>query len=284
VTVGELVPLIGSIIGSTDGRREARDLLSLVWDRTPGWIGANGHRRIPGHVRAAAFEAAVRRAEGMPLAYATGRAAFRNLVLQVDARVLIPRPETEIVVEEALRLCATGVAVDVGTGSGAIALALATEGNFDRIFATDVSADAVAVARENVAAVAAHAPVEVRCGSLLRPLAGIPVDLVVCNPPYIAAREMLELPPAVRDWEPPVALVSGKDGLLHTTQLVAEAAGALVDGGWLVLEVDSRRADATRAIVAGDGRFTDVQVRPDLAGRPRVVAARRRAINTENLV
>lgn len=280
-TVREFGERLAAIIGGSASRQDARTLLSLVWDRTPGWLAAHADDGVPAGIREAAGAAARRMATGAPLGYATERVAFRHLVLHVDQRVLIPRPETEIVVDIALKLRSTGVAVDVGTGSGAIALALATEGSFDRVIGTDVSEDAIAVARGNVEAAQPACPVSLRCGSLLSPLAGERVDLVVANPPYIAASEMSELPAAVRDWEPPVALVSGEDGLAHTRELVRESASVLAIDGWLVLEVDSRRADSAAAIVAESGAFSGVQVFPDLTGRPRVLAARRSALIPE---
>ena len=283
-TVREFGEKLAGIIGGEASRRDARALLSLVWDRTPGWLAAHADDGVPEDIREAARTAADRMAAGAPLAYATGRAAFRNLVLHVDERVLIPRPETEIVVDVALSLCSTGVAVDVGTGSGAIALALATEGSFDRVIATDVSEDALAVARVNVDAVGGRCPVELRCGSVLHPVFGERVGLVVANPPYIAAPEMQELPSLVRDWEPPVALVSGSDGLAHTRELVQESAGVLAEGGWLVIEVDSRRADETAAVVAEGESFAAVRIFPDLAGRPRVLAAQRAAAPTPETI
>lgn len=282
-TVREYTDDIALRIGGARARRSAQELLSLMWDKNPGWVSAHADDSVPLEVRAAVGNAVEAVARGTPLAYAAGRAAFRNLVLSVDERVLIPRPETEIVVEEALRVCSAGVAVDVGTGSGAIALALATEGGFERVIATDVSADALAVARANVEAIAPGCPVELRCGSLLGPLRGHCVDLIVSNPPYVAAAEMLELPGGVRDWEPSVALLSGADGLDHTSRLVAAAERFLCPGGWLVLEVDSRRAAAVSGIIASRRGFTDIQIRPDLTGRPRVALAQWSA-DTENLI
>lgn len=274
-TVREFGERLAAIIGGDVSRQTARELLSLVWDRTPAWIAAHADDGVPHEIRQAATSAAERMVAGAPLAYATGRAAFRNLVLRVDQRALIPRPETEIVVEVALSVCRSGVAVDVGTGSGAIALALATEGSFDRVIATDVSEDALAVARDNVDAVNPACVVELRCGSLLQPVKGERVNLIVANPPYVAEREMPDLPSAVRDWEPAVALVSGSDGLAHTRELILESTGVLAEGGWLVLEVDSRRADEAAAIVGESGDFSGVRIFPDLTGRPRVLTARR---------
>ncbi|HUF65030.1 MAG TPA: peptide chain release factor N(5)-glutamine methyltransferase [Gemmatimonadaceae bacterium] len=283
-TVREFGEGLATIIGGDASRQDARELLSLVWDRTPAWLAAHADDGVPREIREAAQSAAGRVAAGAPMAYATGRVAFRNLVLNVDQRALIPRPETEIVVEVALRVCRTGLAVDVGTGSGAIALALATEGSFDRVIATDVSEDALAVARVNVNAVETPCTVELRCGSLLRPVMGEAVNLIVANPPYIAAPEISGLPSDVRDWEPPVALVSGSDGLAHTRELILQSTAVLSEGGWLVLEVDSRRAGEAAAIAGESGAFSGVRIFPDLTGRPRVLTARRGAALTPETI
>jgi release factor glutamine methyltransferase len=197
--------------------------------------------------------------------------------------VLIPRPETEVLVGEVLdRFESTGrsswgTAVDIGTGSGAIALSLAAEGKFDRVIATDASLDALAVARENSArsAQALKAGVDFRHGSLLAPLAGETVDVIVSNPPYVAFSEAESLPASVRDWEPPLALFSGHDGMRATAEIVRNSAGHLVSGGLLALEVDERRASIVAEMMMGHGAYTNVGVRLDLAGRERFVFASR---------
>jgi release factor glutamine methyltransferase len=167
------------------------------------------------------------------------------------------------------------VVADVGTGSGAIALALATESRCARVIATDVSLDALAVARAN-AALLAHAlvaEVEFRHGSLLAPLRGLRLRAVVSNPPYIAYDEAAELPSSVRDWEPSIALLSGSEGMAAIAAIARDAADVLEPGGLLALEVDSRRASLAAELVASDGRYSDVRVRLDLAGRERFVLA-----------
>jgi release factor glutamine methyltransferase len=170
-----------------------------------------------------------------------------------------------------------GVVVDVGTGSGAIALALASEGAYERVLATDVSTGALAVAAENVQRCAAvlRCPVELIAGSLLSPILGVRVDAVVANPPYIAHTEARELPAAVRNWEPPIALFSGEGGLRDTARLIRQAPAALRPGGTLAIEVDSRRAGQVEALVRAEALFRDVIVRPDLTGRDRILLATR---------
>jgi release factor glutamine methyltransferase len=167
--------------------------------------------------------------------------------------------------------------VDVGTGSGCIAVSLAAEGKFDRVIATDLSLDALAVARNNVArcAVSLRTAVDLRHGSLLDPVRMERVRAVVSNPPYIAGDEAMTLPKEVRDWEPPLALYSSGEGMTATRALVRQAPDVLEDGGLLAIEVDSRRASLAVECAAADGRYEDIVVKLDLTGRERFVLARR---------
>lgn len=263
-----------------DAAREGRLLVAGVLALSPG--GLAQRLVVEPALRtgeAAAIETALhRRLRGEPLAYAVGSAPFRELVLQVDRRVLIPRPETEIVVGEALRLAAArpgGVAVDIGTGSGAIALALATEGQFDEVIATDVSADALEVADENGRLLLGptHAPVRFRLGADLAPLDGVRARVIVSNPPYIAYEEAAALPRSVRDWEPPTALFAADRGMARYQALLAGAQQYLEAGGVLVLELDAQRAAETAQLASRYG-FEDVQVVQDYSGRDRVLTAR----------
>jgi release factor glutamine methyltransferase len=211
--------------------------------------------------------------------YAVGRAAFRHLDLHVDQRVLIPRPETEMLVELVLGLAGQGgTAVDVGTGSGAIALALASEGRFDRVIATDISEDALTVARGNLEAIPPEKRplVDFRLGDLLAPVAGELLRAIVSNPPYISPAEKADLPAGVCDWEPPLALFSGDDGMAAIRGIVGEAAALLEPGGLLAIEIDSRRAGHARECAETDSRFRDVEIRTDLTGRERFLVARRK--------
>jgi release factor glutamine methyltransferase len=277
----ELTARLATSQAITEPASAARELLAALLGVQRCWPVLNTDAAIDDECRARALAAAAKRLRGAPLAYCVGRAAFRHLTLEVDEHVLIPRPETEQLVDVAMTAAGTGpggVAVDVGTGSGAVALALATEGAFDRVIATDVSLDALAVARRNAELLrdALRAPVDFRHGSLLAPLSDVRPRLIVSNPPYIANPEAGRLPASVRDWEPPIALLSGRDGLYATARLVREAAERLLPGGVLALEVDSRRAGAVATDVQADPRFTDVIVVEDLAGRERFVVARRK--------
>jgi release factor glutamine methyltransferase len=218
----------------------------------------------------------LRRAKREPLQYIEGEAHFRDLRLRVDPRVLIPRPETEQLVQRVLDWAAARpglAAADVGTGSGAIALALATEGTFERVVATDVEPGALEAARANHAAAAPAAAVEFRLGDGLAPLAGERFDVLVSNPPYIGTVESPSLDPEVRDWEPATALFAGEDGLDVIRRLVAGAQDVLRPGGLLALEIGEGQGEAVSELVRAAGGFGDPRVEKDLAGRDRIVLA-----------
>jgi release factor glutamine methyltransferase len=211
-----------------------------------------------------------RRGAREPLAYILGEWGFRHLLLKTDARALVPRPETEVLVERALALL-EGVAeprvVDVGTGTGAIALALAQELPGARVTALDVSPDALALAREN--AERTGLDVELRQADAREGLPGGPYDLVASNPPYVEADELPELQPEVRDFEPRIAVVG--EGL---PEAVATAArDALRPGGAFVMEIHAAHGPRVAASLQQLG-FGDVVLTPDLAGRDRVVEGR----------
>jgi release factor glutamine methyltransferase len=210
-----------------------------------------------------------RRGRREPLAYVLGRWGFRRLTLKTDARALVPRPETEILVERALALIEGLEApriLDAGTGSGAIALALADEHPGARVVAFDTSSDALALAREN--AQACGLEIELRHGDIRDSIEG-EFDLVVSNPPYVLPEEIEALEPEVRDWEPREALV----GVGVPEALAERARGLLVPGGWLAVELGEGQ-QSTYAALLGDLGFEAVTITPDLPGRERVVEAR----------
>ena len=210
-----------------------------------------------------------RRAAREPLAYILGEWGFRRLTLRVDPRVLIPRPETEVVVDRCLALLAGEECPDVldaGTGSGAIALAIADEHPGAHVTAFDSSPDALAVARENAARTGLAERVRFVEHDLRSGFGATRFDLVVSNPPYVDPDEIESLEPEGRDWEPRLALVSR-----DATEAVARAATqALRPGGWLVVEVGDGRAARIADALAAIG-YADVRISPDLAGRERVV-------------
>jgi release factor glutamine methyltransferase len=219
------------------------------------------------------FEAAVsRRVRGEPLAYVLGSAGFRNLVLAVDPRVLIPRPETELLVDHALERVRTGRMLDVCTGSGCLALALAQEGRFAEVLASDISGDALSVAQDN--ARLHQLPVRLVRSDLGEAFRDTRFDLIVANPPYLTDGEYEALDLSVRSWEPGLALSAGPDGLAPTGRLLAQARALLVPGGWLLMELDSTRAEPAAGLAAAAG-LGDVTVLNDLFGRARYLIARR---------
>lgn len=227
------------------------------------------------------FERMVReRAGRVPLAYITGEREFWSLRLQVDRRVLVPRPETETLVEFALEVLRPDARVaDVGTGSGAVVIALARERRAGSFHGIDRCPGALGVARANAAAQGLLSRIEFLEGDLLAPLAGRAdrLDAVVSNLPYIPTAELAGLQPEVRDHEPRAALDGGPDGLAVIARLVEEAPPLLRRGAWLVLEVGAGQAAAVRALLQRRGAFERVATRCDLAGVERVVAAQRAA-------
>lgn len=206
-----------------------------------------------------------RRTHGEPVAYLTGEKEFWSLTLKVTPDVLIPRPETELLVEWALQFAPHRVA-DLGTGSGAIALALAKELPQARIYATDISDAALAVAKNN-AEILALRNLEFLSGSFLEPLDGT-LDVIVSNPPYVAEHDPHL--PALRH-EPVLALVSGVDGLDAIREITRRAPDKLKAGGWLLLEHGAEQGAAVRELLKQAG-FTRIETRRDLAGHERVSA------------
>jgi release factor glutamine methyltransferase len=212
-----------------------------------------------------------RRAEGEPTAYVIGRKEFYGRPFRVDARVLVPRPETELVLEAALLgLPEGGRALDLCTGSGCLAVSIALERPGVKVLATDVSPDALAVARENAAALGAE--VAFATGDLWAAVHGdARFDVVVSNPPYIPAGELAGLPREVRR-EPCIALDGGDGGLSLLRRIVAGAPSRLLPGGTLCLEMHETHADVLPALCLAAG-FERAEARPDLAGLPRFTLA-----------
>jgi release factor glutamine methyltransferase len=220
------------------------------------------------------------RAGRKPLQYVLGRAAFREIELVVDPRVLIPRPETEELVGAVLaQVRESGRSdlriLDVGTGSGAIALALAHEETFAQVVATDLSEEALVLARENAGRLGLTDRVEFRCGPLLEPvMAGEQFDVIVSNPPYVSEEDFEGLDPEVRDWEPRMALVAKDSGLAVALALVDRSRGALSRSGLLALEVGVNQAGRVAEAIEATTGFEKASILKDLAGRERMVLAR----------
>lgn len=260
--------LLSRLLGTTRGalRSRARDLL------------APGAEELFGlHI--------ARRLAGEPVQYITGRAAFRSLDLAVDRRVLVPRPETEWLVEAVLEhlksdarspLARAVRVLDLGTGSGCIALSIAAEHPGAVVTAVDASEGALAVARGNAADLGLAARVTFLHGDWFDALEGDHrFDVIVSNPPYISPAELAELPADVRDWEPHSALFADDDGLADLRRIVEGAPRWLMAGGLLALELAETRATAVAAWLEGAHDWQAVELRDDLAGRPRVLLARR---------
>jgi release factor glutamine methyltransferase len=272
------VTLREALAGSTDylarrgierARFESELILAHALELSRVQIYMDLDRRLSLEERERSRALVERRGRREPLAYVLGRWGFRRLTLKTDARALVPRPETEILVERALALIEGLEApriLDAGTGSGAIALALADEHPGARVVAFDTSSDALALAREN--AQACGLEIELRRGDIRDSIEG-EFDLVVSNPPYVLPEEIEALEPEVRDWEPREALV----GVGVPEALAERARGLLVPGGWLAVELGEGQ-QSTYAALLGDLGFEAVTITPDLPGRERVVEAR----------
>lgn len=253
-------------------RLDALALLAEVLDRPRSWLLAHDEAALDAAAQRRYERLLARRIAGEPLAYLLGVKEFFGLALAVTPDVLVPRPETEILVEWALALLPPdrpATVVDLGTGSGAIALALARHRPNLRVTAVDASAAALAVAAANGAQLGVR--IEWLHGDWLDPVGGRRFDLIVANPPYIAAGDPHL---AALRHEPPQALSSGADGLDALRRIVAAAPGHLAPAGWLLLEHGYDQAAAVRALLTGAG-FAGLSTRQDLAGQPRCTGGRR---------
>jgi release factor glutamine methyltransferase len=257
-------------VGLESARLEAELLLAKACDDCARALLYAELDRELSDEQIAAFEANVaRREKREPLAYVLGEWGFRRLTLKTDRRALIPRPETEIVVERALdhiRELEEPRVLDVGTGTGAIALAIADEEPSARITAMDVSQDALALARENLELTGVNGRVRLVAHDLTSGLGDGDFDLVVSNPPYVEPEDLPNLQPEVRDWEPHVALLASG----ATAAVASAATEALRPEGWLVLETAAGTGERIRDLLHDLG-YEGVTITPDLAGRDRVV-------------
>jgi release factor glutamine methyltransferase len=223
-----------------------------------------------------------RRLQWEPVAHITSRKEFWTFVLEVNSSVLIPRPDTEIIVEEALDIYRNFTPLpvrilDIGTGSGAIALALASEIADAKVVATDISEVALKLAKKNAASLRLQDKIDFRQGDLFVPVDGL-FDIIVSNPPYIAASDYEELPASVKNFEPREALLAGKSGLEFYEKLIYSATGFLQKNGWLLLEIGAKQEAGVRGILEVAGFYDSIEMRRDYAGLPRGIKARRKAI------
>jgi release factor glutamine methyltransferase len=263
-----------------EARRSAEWLLSAATGLSRVELYAYHSRPLTSEERTELRESVARRAGGEPLQHVTGEVPFRHLVLHVRPGVFIPRPETEVLVDVGLehvdRLRALGVtevvALDLCTGSGAVACAVASEREDVRMWAVDVSEEAVTVACDNVMRAGLAGRVQVATGDLFEPIPGElegEVHLILSNPPYIPTRDLAGLPGEVSSHEPAVALDGGLDGLTTVERVAERAPTWLAEGGRLAMEVDERTAAEAAAML--ERYLSEVTVRRDLAGRDRVV-------------
>jgi len=259
--------------GVDDPRRDAELLVLHVLAREPAFLYAHPETVLTVAEQAAFDLLLTARVRRVPMQYLTGTQEFYGRPFAVSPAVLIPRPETELVVEAALGLLRATPAptcVDVGTGSGCVAITLALERPDARVIAVDRSMAALAVARDNARRLGAV--VGWSTGDLLAALPADALQLVISNPPYIGADECAALPPEVRDNEPGMALFAGPRGDEIHARLVPQARQVLRPGGWLVLEIGCSQGAALRALLA---TWDAVEVRADLQGLDRIVVARK---------
>ncbi|HLJ30455.1 MAG TPA: peptide chain release factor N(5)-glutamine methyltransferase [Candidatus Angelobacter sp.] len=264
-------------------RLNAELLLMFALDCDRAYLYAHPERPLTAEEQSQYDAVAQERARGCPTQYITGHQEFWGLDLIVSPAVLIPRPETEHVVETVLELTKQRdpherlTLIDVGTGSGCIALALATELPLAEIHACDISEEALEIARINAARLLLDNGglgnrIQFRRSDLLSIYAGAQFDFVISNPPYVGESEADKVQRQVREFEPKVAVFSGQEGVDVYKELIPQAHEALHPGGWLVMEIGFSMEEKIRALLAG---WTEVQITADLQGIPRVVAARK---------
>ena len=220
-----------------------------------------------------------RRRCGEPVAYIVGRKEFWSLPFEVNSHVLIPRPETEILVEEVLKVCsglkATNLRIlEIGTGSGAISVSLAHELKNAQIVATDISQDAINIASRNAEINNVVNQISFLWGNLFEPVSG-KFDIIVSNPPYISKEEYDRLPTGVRDFEPELALLSGADGTAFHREIIKAGGIYLEPGGWIFMEIGAGQKDRVEYMLNESNLYDNIAFRADYAGIERVSIARR---------
>jgi release factor glutamine methyltransferase len=264
--------------GSTSPRLDAEVLLAsyLNTDRLELYKAPErplGEQEIAGFGKWLA-----RRLQGEPVAYIIGAKEFWSLLFEVNGDVLIPRPETEIIVEEALQagknMPPPGLRIlEIGVGSGAISVALATELPEARLVATDISESALVVAYRNARTHGVAGRIEFLCGDLYSPVVGT-FDLIVSNPPYISTEEFGQLPRGVREYEPRQALLAGEGGTACHLQIIAGSGRHLRRGGWLLMEMGAGQQEIVAGLLKQAGNFECIETRRDYGGVERVIKAR----------
>jgi release factor glutamine methyltransferase len=264
-----------------EAQREARILLGFVLGKSRAWLAAHGDDAVAEDAAARFTVLVQRRVRGEPIAYLVGRKEFRSLEFRVTPDVLIPRPETELLVEAALERLpdhAPCEILDLGTGSGCIAIALAAEHKLAKVAASDRSQAALNVARDNAQRIGVR--VEFRESDWFEAWTGRRFDLILANPPYVAAGDR-HLSQGDLRFEPQIALSAGADGLSDIRKIVADAPRHLHAGGWLIFEHGFDQAAACRKLMQ-DAEFSEVFALQDLAGVPRICGGRLLTAKTPN--
>ncbi len=281
-TIGDLLAGCARCSSRRRTRRASRGARHCCLDtrRSKFWASANSVADASPQVARSVIRAAMKRATGMPLAYAVGRASFRHLTLVVDDRRADPARRDRSARRSRARALHSEHAHHRRHWNRILVRSRChspSSTNSSTCSRPIVSLDAIDVAATNATAFskALKSPVKFRNGSLLAPLAGETLDAIVCNPPYISFAEIPDLPRDVRDWEPSLALLCSQDGLSITRELVRQAPDVLARGGLLALEVDTVRAGMVAEMIAVDGRYAEIEVLLDLTGRERFVFARR---------
>jgi release factor glutamine methyltransferase len=281
-TVGRLLNWTKDFLkkkGSDSPRLDAEVLLASVLKCERVRLYTQFEDEVDEAARSTFRDLVKRRSEGAPVAYLVGRKEFYSLSFEVSPAVLIPRPDSEFVVVEALAKLKEKEAprcVDVGTGSGCLALACAHQHKTARFVAVDLSPEALAIARGNAEQLGLLDRVVFLEGDLLEPLAGEPpFDLILSNPPYIATAVIPTLDPGVREFEPHLALDGGPDGLRLVDRLITQAIPLLKEGGHLILEIGSDEEEPVRSLIASRPEFDLAPTIRDAANHPRVILARR---------
>lgn len=285
-TIGEILNRTANYLqqkGLENARLNAETMLSAVLDLRRIDLYLRFDRPVGDRELSAVRDLIKRRLGGHPLQYLTGKTEFYSLTFQVGPAALIPRPETEILVEALLERLGRREeelsVADVGTGCGNIAVTLAVHLDRARLWAIDRSSKALTLAQRNARAHGVADRIEFLQGDLFKPLhrqRGC-LTAVVSNPPYVSTDELKELPAEIRDHEPLAALDGGRDGLEIIRRLITAAAGMLLPKGWLALEIGAGQDDRVRELISRTGCYRDMETIPDYSGIPRVILARKKS-------
>ncbi|PKN60711.1 MAG: peptide chain release factor N(5)-glutamine methyltransferase [Deltaproteobacteria bacterium HGW-Deltaproteobacteria-11] len=283
LTIGDCVHRAArdfDVQGLASPRLDAEVLLAHILKVDRLYLYRNPEEPLTQEVASAFQSLTARRLRGEPVAYLLNRKEFWSLIFEVNEQVLIPRPDTECLVEEVLKVCsdaATGDLriLDLGTGSGAVGVALAWELRHAHVVATDISPGALNVARRNAGRHGVEQRMTFLAGDLFAPLSE-KFDIIVSNPPYIRTTAFQALPPGVRGYEPAAALLAGPEGTVFHERIIAGCPEYLNEGGWLFLEIGPEQRQGVEALLAAAAIFEESHFRRDYAGLDRVAAAKRK--------